>query len=83
MPKLGWIILASGVTLAGAPTHAQTYDPNYPICMRAVTWGGGEYYECSFTSMAQCAASASGRAAQCVVNPYFAGFASRGGIRRY
>jgi hypothetical protein len=30
------------------------------------------YFECAYTSMPQCAASASGRSAQCVVNPYYA-----------
>ena len=30
------------------------------------------YIECGYTSLAQCALSASGRAAQCIVNPYFA-----------
>ena len=32
----------------------------------------GTYYECRYTSLPQCNASASGRAAECVVNPYFA-----------
>jgi hypothetical protein len=31
------------------------------------------YFECAYTSLAQCNMSASGRAAQCVVNPYYAG----------
>jgi hypothetical protein len=30
------------------------------------------YYECSYTSLPQCKASASGRAALCVINPYYA-----------
>jgi Protein of unknown function (DUF3551) len=34
---------------------------------------GFNYYDCSYTSLPQCNASASGRAAQCVINPYFAG----------
>jgi hypothetical protein len=33
---------------------------------------GANYYECRYTSLPQCNASASGRAAQCVINPYFA-----------
>jgi Protein of unknown function (DUF3551) len=28
-------------------------------------------FECAYTSMPQCQASASGRNAQCVVNPYY------------
>jgi hypothetical protein len=81
--KFAWIVLACGTIMVGAPAHAQTYDPNYPICMQVVTWGGGEYNECSYTSIAQCAASASGRAAHCIVNPYFAGTQFRGRERRY
>ena len=42
----------------------------------------GNYIACGYTSMAQCALSASGRAAQCVVNPYFAG-ANSGRSRRH
>jgi hypothetical protein len=29
------------------------------------------YFECAYTSIPQCQASASGRAAQCIVNPYY------------
>ena len=56
---------------AAAPLRAQTYDPNYPVCIQTYAIGGGSI-ECSFTSLAQCAASASGRPAQCYNNPYFA-----------
>lgn len=66
-------ILATGTLSIASPAAAQTYDPSYPVCLHifgGVT-GGGNYYECRYTNMAQCAASASGRAAMCVVNPYF------------
>jgi hypothetical protein len=60
------------VLLTAAPARAQTYNPAYPACIQ--TYGiDGSYIECSFNSLAQCAASASGRAAQCITNPYFAG----------
>ena len=62
-------ILAATVAVP-APARAQTYDPNYPICLQVYDDLVHYYFECSFTSMAQCAASASGRRAQCVVNPY-------------
>jgi hypothetical protein len=77
MRRFAWIILAGGTIMVGAPADAQTYNPNYPICMQVVTFGGGPYFECSYTTMAQCSASASGRAAQCIINPYFAGFRGR------
>jgi hypothetical protein len=80
MRILACTVLTIGTILATAPARAQTYDPNYPVCLQ--TYGiDGAYIECSFVSLAQCAASASGRAAQCLTNPYFAA-ASRGARRR-
>jgi hypothetical protein len=63
---------AIAMMLASAPAQAQTYDPNYPICLQ--TYGrAGNYIDCRYTSIVQCRLSASGRAAQCVTNPYFVG----------
>lgn len=56
-----------------APARAQTYDPKYPVCLQVFTGRMDYYFECGYTSMAQCQMSASGRAASCVVNPYYAG----------
>jgi hypothetical protein len=70
MRILVFAILAIGTASVAAPAPAQTYDPNYPVCLHV--WGPANYYECRYTSLAQCNASASGRAAQCVINPYFA-----------
>ena len=67
-----WTILAATMSLA-APAQAQTYDPNYPICLQVYNSMVDYHFECSYTSMAQCQASASGQAAQCIVNPYYAG----------
>lgn len=56
------------------PARAQTYDPRYPVCMKVYEggrFGGGEWNDCSFTSLPQCRATASGRAAMCIENPYF------------
>jgi len=67
-------ILVGGALGAATSVQAQTYDPNYPVCLQVYTGGFMDYYfECAFTNMAQCRASASGRAASCVVNPYYAG----------
>jgi hypothetical protein len=63
-------ILAIGAVCTAAPVRAQTYNPDYPVCMQV--FGPLNYNECRFTSLAQCAGSASGRSAQCIVNPYFA-----------
>jgi Protein of unknown function (DUF3551) len=64
-------MLAIATVLMAAPARAQTYDPNYPVCLQIYDVDGG-YIECGYTSLAQCAQSASGRGAQCIVNPYFA-----------
>lgn len=64
-------ILAIGTLAATGPARAQAWNPNYPVCLQV--YGPINYNECRYTSMAQCAASAAARAAQCVPNPYFAG----------
>lgn len=72
MRVLVLLIVVIGAVVIAAPSQAQTYDPNYPICLQIYDDMVHYYFECSYTSMAQCQASASGRAAQCIVNPYFA-----------
>jgi hypothetical protein len=72
LSRLVQMILVGAAVLAATSASAQTYDPRYPVCMRLTEWGGGPFIDCSFTSLPQCNASASGRAAQCEVNPYFA-----------
>jgi hypothetical protein len=64
-------ILALGAALQIAPAAAQTYNPDYPVCLQV--FGPANYFDCRYTSIPQCQMTASGRAAQCVVNPYFAG----------
>ena len=76
----GAMVLAT-LPLAG-PAQAQTYDPKYPVCLQVYDDMTHFYFECSYTSMAQCAASASGRYAQCVVNPYFVGPKGKPGPRK-
>jgi hypothetical protein len=72
MPTFASLFLATAITLAAASAQAQTYDPNYPVCLQ--TFGRvGNTISCGYTSMAQCRMSASGRAAQCITNPYFGG----------
>ena len=71
MRVLIWTIMAMGTVFAALPATAQTYAPAYPVCLYDWT-RGNNYYECSYTSLPQCNASASGRAAACVINPYFA-----------
>lgn len=72
MRSLASAIVVVGTLLALAPASAQTYDPNYPVCMHVYGVLDGDRIDCEFTSLAQCAASASGRAATCLINPYYA-----------
>jgi len=82
MRILALAALAAGTLLSAQPTQAQTYDPSYPVCLHV--WGRGvSYYECQYSSLQQCNASASGRAAQCVVNPYYANAYEDRPTRRY
>jgi hypothetical protein len=71
MRALACTSLSIATVLVAAPLRAQTYDPNFPVCIQTYSVGGGSI-DCSFTSLGQCAASASGRSAQCYNNPYFA-----------
>jgi hypothetical protein len=86
MPKevlmriLALAIFAFGATSIGSAA-AQTYDLGYPVCLRL--YDRTNYFECRYTSLPQCNASASGRSAQCVVNPYFAGAQEPAGYRRH
>ena len=53
-------VLAATLSLA-APAQAQTYDPKYPVCLQVFQSMVDYYFECGYTSMPQCQASASGR----------------------
>lgn len=71
MCMLRWMMLAGASILAVAPTVAQRYDPNYPVCLQKWGEGGGSNIDCSYTSLDQCRATASGLSAQCYANPYW------------
>ena len=81
MRVLALAILAIGAVSAAAPAQAQTYDPNYPVCLHVM--GRSSYYECNYYTLPQCNAAASGRSAQCVINPYYAHASSQPSARRY
>src|SRR6185503_17510175 len=80
MRILAFAILAIGTISAAAPANAQTYSGGYPVCLHV--YGPISYYECNYTSIPQCNASASGRSAQCVVSPYFANAYQDRSVRR-
>ena len=64
-------LLLAILLISAAAAHAQTYGRNFPICLQSCALGGCKM-ECDYTSLAQCNASAAGRAVQCLTNPYFA-----------
>ena len=72
MCMLRWMMLAGASILAVAPTVAQRYDPNYPVCLQKWGEGGGSNIDCSYTSLDQCRATASGLSGMCYANPYWA-----------
>jgi hypothetical protein len=65
-------LLAIGVlaVLDTAPAIAAPAG-NFPFCIRGCDYGGGGVGDCSFTSYAQCQATASGQTASCYSNPYY------------
>lgn len=73
MRILALAILAIATISAAGPARAQKYDPNFPFCMDVVKWGGVTYEDCSFYTLEQCRASASGLGYTCGANPYFVG----------
>ena len=74
-------ILTTAAILTATPAPAQTYDPKYPVCLQIYQGIADFYFECAYTSLAQCNMSASGRAAQGIINPYYAGAKAKPGRR--
>ncbi|WGR69743.1 MULTISPECIES: DUF3551 domain-containing protein [unclassified Bradyrhizobium] len=68
--------------LVAGSARAQTYAGGSPVCLRVFGELEGERMDCIFPSFAQCQASALGRPATCLRNPYFAQAAPRrSGVR--
>jgi hypothetical protein len=85
MRILALAILTIATVSATLSAHAQMYNPKYPVCLKVIQKFGGERFECPYTSLAQCAQTALGLPAQCIVNAYYTGATAqpRGGDRRY
>jgi hypothetical protein len=49
MPALALLTIAT--VLTSAPASAQTYNPDYPVCLQTYGIGGG-YIACGYTSLA-------------------------------
>jgi hypothetical protein len=81
MRTLALAIVTIAAVAAAPSARAQTYDPKYPVCLQVYQGFTDYYFECAYTSLPQCQMSASGRSAQCIVNPYYAGPKTRPGRR--
>jgi len=68
----GLVLAAEALMLAAPSARAQTYDPAWPVCMQVYS-KGANFITCGYTSLEQCRATASGRSAMCMLNPYYAG----------
>jgi hypothetical protein len=62
------LLAISAISAVGAAPAQAGYD--YPVCLHV--YGPANYSECAYTSMAQCKATASGRAAECYPNAFAA-----------
>jgi len=69
---LAGLIVTLAMMLAAPSAAAQTYDPAWPVCMQVYS-KGANFITCGYTSLEQCRATASGRSAMCMLNPYYAG----------
>ena len=58
--------LAGAATLSASPASAER---SYPYCLRV--YGIVSYVECYYSTMEQCKATASGRAAECYRDPFY------------
>lgn len=62
------LLAISAISVAGTAPAQAGYD--YPVCLHV--YGPANYNDCTYTTMAQCKASASGRAAECYPNAFAA-----------
>jgi Protein of unknown function (DUF3551) len=64
-----WLALMMAFTVS-ATVAMPAAAGGYPYCIKGCDFGAGAG-DCSFLSLAQCQATASGRDASCAANPYF------------
>jgi hypothetical protein len=68
MPRAWRVLMVSlaASAIGGVPSMAM----EYPYCIKGCDFAAGRG-DCSFSSYAQCQATAAGRDASCAQNPYF------------
>ena len=65
-------VLTTVTVLTTAPAVAQRYAGGSPFCFQSYGRGGTSRIECTYVSIEQCKATASGLSASCFANPSFA-----------
>jgi len=70
--RLGLPVAAFAAILTVMVAPPAKAEIDYPYCLRAYI-RGGSYDDCSYSTYAQCKASASGRSAECFRDPFYAG----------
>jgi hypothetical protein len=67
--RRAWLaLMAAGAVSAAIAMPAAA--GGFPYCIKGCDFGAGAG-DCSFSTLAQCQATASGRDASCAANPYF------------
>jgi len=67
--RRAWLaLMVAGAVSAAIAMPAAARE--FPYCIKGCDFGAGAG-DCSFLSLAQCQATASGRDASCAANPYF------------
>lgn len=71
MPRKALFLFLALCGLPFAAVEPARAEIDYPYCMRVYTrdW----YVDCSFSTLAQCQATASGRMAECYRDPFYKG----------
>ena len=65
--RRAWLaLIVAGAVSVATPAAAG----GFPYCIKGCDFGAGAG-DCSFSSLAQCQATACGRDASCAANPYF------------
>jgi hypothetical protein len=69
------VLLAAGSLAVLGAASAEAARTRYPFCMQGASSPG--LSNCSFRSLAQCQATASGRFLTCIANPFYKGRPAR------
>jgi hypothetical protein len=69
------VLLAAGSLAVLGAAPAEAVGSRYPFCIQGASSPG--LSNCSFRSLAQCQATASGRFLSCIANPFYKGRPAR------